>query len=199
MFDNHFSDKNTSAQDTMQGQSQSTGTQNQTMHGQSTGTQNQTAYSQGAQSPNGASRYQNGYGGYGGSYAQNTGQNLYGTNQSGYYQSAGGANGTNGNYQYGNTYPHYAGVEQGKHKDKKKKEKKPNSFLKKAAVCLSLGLLFGIFAGTGMFAVQAVTGAVIGNKTVEVTASDRVILQYSRNPDGRYGKSRGKDGAERYS
>ena len=189
MFDNHFSDKNTSAQDTMQGQSQSTGTQNQTMHGQSTGTQNQTvhgqsagtqnqtAYSQGAQSPNGASRYQNGYGGYGGSYSQNTGQNLYGTNQSGYYQSAGGANGTNGSYQYGNTYPHYAGVEQGKHKDKKKKEKKPNSFLKKAAVCLSLGLLFGIFAGTGMFAVQAVTGAVIGNKTVEVTESDRVILE----------------------
>ncbi len=157
--------------------SQSTGTQNQTVHGQSAGTQNQTAYSQGAQSPNGASRYQNGYGGYGGSYAQNTGQNLYGTNQSGYYQSAGGANGTNGNYQYGNTYPHYAGVEQGKHKDKKKKEKKPNSFLKKAAVCLSLGLLFGIFAGTGMFAVQAVTGAVIGNKTVEVTESDRVILE----------------------
>lgn len=189
MFDNHFSDKNTGAQDTMQGQSQSagtqsqtvhsqsTGTQNQTVHGQSAGTQNQTAYSQGAQSPNGASRYQNGYGGYGGSYAQNTGQNLYGTNQSGYYQSAGGANGTNGNYQYGNTYPHYAGVEQGKHKDKKKKEKKPNSFLKKAAVCLSLGLLFGIFAGTGMFAVQAVTGAVIGNKTVEVTESDRVILE----------------------
>ncbi len=189
MFDNHFSDKNTSAQDTMQGQSQSTGTQNQTMHGQSTGTQNQTvhgqsagtqnqtAYSQGAQSPNGASRYQNGYGGYGGSYAQNTGQNLYGTNQSGYYQSAGGANGTNGSYQYGNTYPHYASVEQGKHKEKKKKEKKPNSFLKKAAVCLSLGLLFGIFAGTGMFAVQAVTGAVIGNKTVEVTESDRVILE----------------------
>lgn len=157
--------------------SQSTGTQNQTVHGQSAGTQNQTAYSQGAQSPNGASRYQNGYGGYGGSYAQNTGQNLYGTNQSGYYQSAGGANGTNGNYQYGNTYPHYAGVEQGKHKEKKKKEKKPNSFLKKAAVCLSLGLLFGIFAGTGMFAVQAVTGAVIGNKTVEVTESDRVILE----------------------
>ncbi len=189
MFDNHFSDKNTSAQDTMQGQSQSagtqsqtvhsqsTGTQNQTVHGQSAGTQNQTAYSQGAQNPNSASRYQNGYGGYGGSYSQNTGQNLYGTNQSGYYQSAGGANGTNGNYQYGNTYPHYAGVEQGKHKDKKKKEKKPNSFLKKAAVCLSLGLLFGIFAGTGMFAVQAVTGAVIGNKTVEVTESDRVILE----------------------
>ncbi len=177
MFDNHFSDKNTSAQDTMQGQSQSTGTQNQTMHGQSTGTQNQTAYSQGAQNPNSASRYQNGYGGYGGSYSQNTGQNLYGTNQSGYYQGAGGANGTNGSYQYGNTYPHYAGVEQGKHKDKKKKEKKPNSFLKKAAVCLSLGLLFGIFAGTGMFAVQAVTGAVIGNKTVEVTESDRVILE----------------------
>ena len=177
MFENHFSDKNTSAQDTMQGQSQSAGTQSQTAHSQSTGTQNQTAYSQGAQNPNSASRYQNGYGGYGGSYAQNTGQNLYGTNQSGYYQSAGGANGTNGNYQYGNTYPHYAGVEQGKHKDKKKKEKKPNSFLKKAAVCLSLGLLFVIFAGTGMFAVQAVTGAVIGNKTVEVTESARVILE----------------------
>lgn len=177
MFDNHFSDKNTSAQDTMQGQSQSAGTQSQTAHSQSTGTQNQTAYSQGVQNPNSASRYQNGYGGYGGSYSQNTGQNFYGTNQSGYYQGAGGANGTNGSYQYGNTYPHYASVEQGKHKEKKKKEKKPNSFLKKAAVCLSLGLLFGIFAGTGMFAVQAVTGAVIGNKTVEVTESDRVILE----------------------
>ena len=200
MFENHFSDKNTSAQDTMQGQSQSAGqsqtvhsqsagtqnqtvhgqsagTQSQTVHGQSTGTQNQTVYSQGAQNPNSASRYQNGYGGYGGSYSQNTGQNLYGTNQSGYYQSAGGANGTNGNYQYGNTYPHYADVEQGKHKDKKKKEKKPNSFLKKAAVCLSLGLIFGIFAGAGIFAVQAVTGAVIGNKTVTVTESDRIILE----------------------
>lgn len=200
MFENHFSDKNTSAQDTMQGQSQSAGqsqtvhsqsagtqnqtvhgqsagTQSQTVHGQNTGTQNQTVYSQGAQNPNSASRYQNGYGGYGGSYSQNTGQNLYGTNQSGYYQSAGGANGTNGNYQYGNTYPHYAGVEQGKHKDKKKKEKKPNSFLKKAAVCLSLGLIFGIFAGAGIFAVQAVTGAVIGNKTVTVTESDRIILE----------------------
>ena len=150
MFDNHFSDKNTSAQDTMQGQSQSTGTQNQTMHGQSTGTQNQTvhgqsagtqnqtAYSQGAQSPNGASRYQNGYGGYGGSYAQNTGQNLYGTNQSGYYQSAGGANGTNGNYQYGNTYPHYAGVEQGKHKDKKKKTLTSGTNKKQQSVTLNI-------------------------------------------------------------
>lgn len=200
MFENHFSDKNTSAQDTMQGQSQSAGqsqtvhsqsagtqnqtvhgqsagTQSQTVHGQSTGTQNQTVYSQGAQNPNSASRYQNGYGGYGGSYSQNTGQNLYGTNQSGYYQSAGGANGTNGNYQYGNTYPHYADVEQGKHKDKKKKEKKPGGFLKKAAVCLSLGLIFGIFAGAGIFAVQAVTGAVIGNKTVTVTESDRIILE----------------------
>ncbi len=201
MFENHFSDKNTSAQDTMQGQSQSAGTQSQTVHsqsagtqnqtvhsqgagtqsqtvhGQSTGTQNQTVYSQGAQNPNSASRYQNGYGGYGGSYSQSTGQNLYGTNQSGYYQSAGGANGTNGNYQYGNTYPHYAGVEQGKHKDKKKKEKKPGGFLKKAAVCLSLGLIFGIFAGAGIFAVQAVTGAVIGNKTVAVTESDRIILE----------------------
>ncbi len=200
MFENHFSDKNTSAQDTMQGQSQSAGqsqtvhsqstgtqnqtvhgqsagTQSQTVHGQSTGTQNQTVYSQGAQNPNSASRYQNGYGGYGGSYSQSTGQNLYGTNQSGYYQSAGGANGTNGNYQYGNTYPHYAGVEQGKHKDKKKKEKKPGGFLKKAAVCLSLGLIFGIFAGAGIFAVQAVTGAVIGNETVAVTESDRIILE----------------------
>lgn len=200
MFENHFSDKNTGAQDTMQGQSQSAGqsqtvhsqsagtqnqtvhgqsagTQSQTVHGQSTGTQNQTVYSQGAQNPNSASRYQNGYGGYGGSYSQSTGQNLYGTNQSGYYQSAGGANGTNGNYQYGNTYPHYAGVEQGKHKDKKKKEKKPGGFLKKAAVCLSLGLIFGIFAGAGIFAVQAVTGAVIGNKTVAVTESDRIILE----------------------
>lgn len=195
MYDNNYSDKNTQNQGTTPDQSiaQNQGTaQSQTAY-------NQTGQGQTMQNQSGASQYQNHYGGYGSgsysgnaygsSYGQDGAHNPYGGQQTGYYRGAGSTNGTaggasnsaysTGSYQYGNTYPNYTAMEQGKHKDKKKKEKKPhqNGYLKKAAICLSLGLLFGIFAGAGMFAVQAVTGAVLGKETVTASESDRIILE----------------------
>lgn len=195
MYDNNYSDKNTQNQGTTPDQSiaQNQGTaQSQTAY-------NQTGQGQTMQNQSGASQYQNRYGGYGSgsysgnaygsSYGQDGAHNPYGGQQTGYYRGAGSTNGTaggasnsaysTGSYQYGNTYPNYTAMEQGKHKDKKKKEKKPhqNGYLKKAAICLSLGLLFGIFAGAGMFAVQAVTGAVLGKETVTASESDRIILE----------------------
>ena len=138
MYDNNYSAKNSGSQDTGLNQGMP---------------QNQDS---GA-----SSGYQNRYGGYGSgnysgstygdsSYGHNGAQSPYGSQQTGYYRSAGSTgsasnNASNvsygsGNYQYGNTYPNYTTMEQGKHKDKKRKEKKPhqNGYLKKAAICLSL-------------------------------------------------------------
>ena len=62
-----------------------------------------------------------------------------------------------GSYQYGNTYPNdYSHMNQ-----KKPKEKKTNGgsgYFKKALAAVSLGLLFGLFAGLGLFVVETVTG-----------------------------------------
>lgn len=61
-----------------------------------------------------------------------------------------------GSYQYGNTYPNdYTHGNQ-----KKPKEKKTNrgGYFKKALAAVSLGLLFGLFAGLGLFVVETVTG-----------------------------------------
>ena len=72
-----------------------------------------------------------------------------------------------GNYQYGNTYPNdYAQMNQNKDKKVVKKKKAHGGFLKKALICVSLGLVFGIFAGLGWYGVQSVTG-MIGQDTEE--------------------------------
>ncbi len=100
----------------------------------------------------------------GGTYGQGAGQNVYGSSgayagNSGSYQANGTSyQGSAGNYHYGNTYPNgYAQMEQ--KKEKKHREKKQGSgYLKKALVAVSLGLFFGLFAGIGLYAVDAVTG-----------------------------------------
>ncbi len=95
----------------------------------------------------------------GSAYGQNAGQSTYGagTGQSAY---GGGSayQGSAGNYQYGNTYPNgYAQMEQ--KKEKKHREKKQGGgYFKKALLAVSLGLFFGLFAGIGLYAVDAVTG-----------------------------------------
>lgn len=208
MYDNNYSAKNSGSQNTglNQGMPQNQDTvKNHNMTQDQSTAQNQTAYSrtsqsQAAQDSGASSGYQNRYGGYGSgnysgstygdsSYGHNGAQSPYGSQQTGYYRSAGSTgsasnNASNvsygsGNYQYGNTYPNYTAMEQGKHKDKKRKEKKPhqNGYLKKAAICLSLGLLFGVFAGAGIFAVQAVTGMVISKDETALTESDRILLE----------------------
>ncbi len=93
-----------------------------------------------------------------GAYGQNAGQSSYGANVGQSAYGAGSAyQGSAGNYHYGNTYPNgYAQMEQ--KKEKKHREKKPGSgYFKKALVAVSLGLFFGLFAGIGLYAVDAVT------------------------------------------
>ena len=74
-----------------------------------------------------------------------------------------------------------------------KTPKKKGGFVKKAAVCVSLGLLFGIFAGTGFYGVNliadkvnGVTGSTNQNQNTEsqkpvttTTASQNSVMSYS--------------------
>lgn len=100
-------------------------------------------------------------------YQQRTTQNPY-ENQS-------------GNYRYGgNTYPNdYAqpNAQAGANKEKHKKAKKTSGggFLKKAMVSVSLGLLFGVFAGLGVWGVQTLTGMVDQNHTEEVSQAEETM------------------------
>ena len=108
--------------------------------------------------------YQNAGSQTGGAYGANAGQGAYGNSGSyqgsdGTYQRTGsGYQGSAGSYHYGNTYANgYVQMEQ--KKEKKHREKKQGSgYFKKALVAVSLGLFFGLFAGIGLYAVDAVTG-----------------------------------------
>ncbi len=71
----------------------------------------------------------------------------------------------NTNYRYGSTYPNgymqQNGSASGGQTPKREKHRKAprlTGYLKKALVCLSLGLIFGVFAGAGIYAVQSLTG-----------------------------------------
>ena len=102
---------------------------------------------------------------------QNRNQNVYsGPNSGSYYRNAYGDNrytqntekspyeNRTGSYQYGNTYPNdYAQMQQIKDKKSVKKTRQ-GGYLKKALISVSLGLLFGICAGLGLYAVQTLTG-----------------------------------------
>lgn len=180
MYDNNYPNRDAGAQDHSAAQEQN----------QDTAVQNQSSQSRMTGSQSGTSQYQNGYNGYSDNhyyrntygnngYGHDTAHDPYGNSQSGYYRSAGSAGGTGnvngqgsantangaGSYQYGNTYPNYTQMDAGK--NKKKKEKKPhnNGFVKKAFACVALGLLFGLFAGTGLYIVQTVTGLTAGAST----------------------------------
>ena len=119
----------------------------------------------------GQSWNQGSYGGqYTGGYYQNTYRNTaYTQNQavSPYEKHA-------GNYQYGNTYPNdYTQMNQNKNKKSEKKKKAHGGFLKKALVCVSLGLVFGIFAGLGWYGVQSLTG-MIGREAIQESTIQEV-------------------------
>lgn len=104
--------------------------------------------------------------GYGGSAGyQNTNQSsVQGAEQNtGYGQST-------GSYQYSNVYSgNYAQAE----KKKTKKEKKGGGYFKKALVCISLGLFFGICAGIGLYVVDAATGLSDKNGTAQTKAEEQ--------------------------
>ncbi len=104
--------------------------------------------------------YQNTYGGA--DYGQNTAHNPY-ENRNTSYQYGGAYQGT---YRQMN-----GGAAGGQpQKPEKRERKKPHmaGYLKKALVCLSFGLIFGIFAGVGVYAVQSVTG-MFGADTKELS------------------------------
>ena len=86
-----------------------------------------------------------------------------------------------GYYRYGNTYPNdYMQMNQNQDKKPEKQKRNSGSYLKKALISVSLGLLFGVFAGLGLYAVQSVTAAFGGNTEesapyeVEAAAEDVV-------------------------
>lgn len=124
---------------------------------------------------------QGGYGGQSteqGSYGSRSieqsgygGQSSYGSQsaEQGNYSGRSGA----GSYQYGNVYPNnYAQTVQ--KPAKKKKEKKPGGFFKKALVTVALGLFFGVFAGLGLYTVEYATGMLDGksDKKAEAEVAD---------------------------
>lgn len=82
-----------------------------------------------------------------------------------------------GSYQYGNTYPNYTQMDSDKNKKKKEKKVRKNGYLKKALVCVSLGLLFGLFAGVGIYVVQTATG----KGAVAISESDKVVSEAADN------------------
>lgn len=138
-----------------------------------------TSQSENKQQPveTGYRNYQNGYN----NYQQNNNmagqgaaqQNPYGPGSS--YQTQGGA------YQYGSTYSSNDYARMDHQKDKKVKEKKPHAggkYFKKVLAAVSLGLFFGIFAGLGLYIVDAVSGMSARadqTVTIEQTAVDAVI------------------------
>lgn len=108
--------------------------------------------------------YPNGYSNHtgnqtGGAYGQNAGQSPYGQSegQNPYGQNVGGYRAGAGNYQYGSAYPN-AYVQTEQKKERKQREKKMPGYLRKALVAVSLGLFFGLFAGLGLYIVEAASG-----------------------------------------
>ncbi|MCM1038898.1 MAG: trypsin-like peptidase domain-containing protein [Roseburia sp.] len=79
-----------------------------------------------------------------------------------------------GSYQYSSTYP----VQYGQ-PPKEKKKKENTSYFKKALVCVSLGLFFGICAGLGFYAVAASTGMLAQNaqntQNTEIVTSQAAV------------------------
>ncbi len=80
----------------------------------------------------------------------------YETNRAGTSQFNAGSTGNNN----ANRYSQYSGAQYGRF-DRGTPEngkKKKGGFLKKALVCVALGLVFGVFAGAGLFAVNLISG-----------------------------------------
>ena len=140
-------------------------------NGYSNHTGNQTSGAYG-QTPYGQSEGQSSYRQSEGqtSYGQNAGQTSYGQGAGrNHYENAGDYRASAGNYHYGSAYPNtYAQTEQ--KKERKAREKKPAGYLRKALVAVSLGLFFGLFAGLGLYIVEAASG-MLDKDPVEISES----------------------------
>lgn len=140
-------------------------------NGYSNHTGNQTGGAYG-QNPYGQSEGQSSYRQSEGqtSYGQNAGQTSYGQGAGrNHYENAGDYRASAGNYHYGSAYPNtYA--QAGQKKERKAREKKPAGYLRKALVAVSLGLFFGLFAGLGLYIVEAASG-MLDKDPVEISES----------------------------
>ncbi len=107
----------------------------------------------------------------------NSSQTQPNTNRTSYQ---GNAYHTGQQYQYGNTYTSAQDTQNAQNKKpekkKAKKEGNNNSFLKKALVCISLGLLFGICTGLGFAAVNMTAGTFAKEDTAIVTEQENENL-----------------------
>lgn len=117
------------------------------------------------------SYYGTGSYGYGANAYQNTDPNMNRNAAQGtiYGQSA-------DRYQYGNTYPNDFGQA-----EQKKKKKSKGGYFKKALLFSSLGLLFGICAGIGLYAVEASSGMLNRNNTQQ--PKEAISRQIEENRD----------------
>lgn len=128
-----------------------------------------------------------------GAYGSNTGSGNYGNSSagSGNYGngSAGNGNYGNGNYEnssYGNSNYGSGSYESsgygngsygnnyGSNGNRGKKEKKSSGFFRKAAVSVSMGVFFGLFAGIGFYGVQLVTGSIPAGSGSQTVISENV-------------------------
>lgn len=157
MYDNNYPNQGIGSQDSGTAQEQ-----------QGVAVRNQADQSQAAQNQSGTTQYQNRYSGYNSNNSNNYYRNNYGSNNYGSNNYTGSNSGQDaahspyGSYQYSNTYPSYTQMDSDKNK-KKKKQKSGSGYLKKALICVSLGLMFGLFAGVGLYIVQAVTGFTVSS------------------------------------
>ncbi|MBD5522594.1 MAG: PDZ domain-containing protein [Lachnospiraceae bacterium] len=116
-----------------------------------------------------AGSYNSGNGTSGSNYSNNTGSYGYAT---GTWNNPNNRQ-TDNSYQFSNNYSDYTAAAK---KEKKKKEKKPrektgSGYFKKALICVSLGLFFGVCAGLGFYAVETATGMFDNVSTVNTSGN----------------------------
>lgn len=162
MYDNQYPNTNPSSREdngTVQNQEQSRNQSPNPYNSQNTGSYYPNACQNHAY---GQGQAGNPYGNRGGYYSNGGGTNAAdGMNSAGNRGGAGGmgSTGTSGSYQYGGaSSADYGKTDVRGLKKKQHRKFTGKGYLKKALVSVSLGLLFGIFAGVGLYVVQTVTG-----------------------------------------
>lgn len=121
--------------------------------------------------------YNSGNSASGSNYSNNTGSYGYAT---GTWNNSNNRQ-TDNSYQFSNNYSDYTAATK---KEKKKKEKKPrektgSGYFKKALICVSLGLFFGVCAGLGFYAVETATG--MFNNVSSVNTADHEAIENVSN------------------
>lgn len=86
------------------------------------------------------------------------------------YGSSNYGNSSYGSGSYGNDY----GSHSSDNYNRKKKEKKSSGFFRKAAVSISMGVFFGLFAGISFYGVQMVTGSIPAGNDSRTVISENV-------------------------